>query len=54
MDQKNVIIFTDFINIIFSVTLFLIYVTRTYFMCKFDKEPIWRMPKTDEGPLPEF
>jgi hypothetical protein len=51
MEQKNVVLFTDVVNLIFSVSLFLIYVTRTYFMCKFDEDPIWRMPKQDNGPL---
>jgi hypothetical protein len=41
---------TDIINITLSISLFLIYVTRTYHMCKFDKNPIWQMPITSAGP----
>lgn len=36
MEQKHVIVSTDIINLILSVSLFLIYVCRTYMMCLFD------------------
>ena len=52
MEQKNVLLFTDIVNCFFSVSLFLIYVSRTYYMCKFDKDPVWRMPLTDTAPQP--
>ena len=41
---------TDKLNLTLTILLFLIYGIRTYFMCKFDKEPIWRMPVTSSGP----
>ena len=52
MDQKQIIFATDIINLFLSVTIFTIYAARTYLMCKFDSDPIWRLPATSSGPNP--
>jgi len=46
MEQKQIILGTDIINLILSVSIFFIYGARTYLMCKFDSDPIWRLPAT--------
>jgi hypothetical protein len=50
MDQKNVTYTTDIINLFLGVVMFILYIMRTYMMCKFDTNPIWRVPATSEGP----
>ena len=40
----------DITNLFFTVITCMLYFARTFDMCLFDSDPIWRMPKTDEGP----
>ena len=51
MGQKHVIFATDVINLFLSIMIFLIYLARTYMMCKFDTNPIWRVPVTSDAPI---
>jgi len=53
MDNKQIIFVTDIINLTLSVSIFLIYAARTCFMCKFDSDPVWRLPATSNGPDPK-
>lgn len=41
LSNKTVMMATNVLNLSLTISLCLIYTYRTYFMCQFDKKPIW-------------
>jgi len=53
INNKNVAISMNLLNLTLTLSINLIYLIRTYNMCKFDSKPIWYFQMNQTTQLPE-